>query len=119
MAVRTSGVYGIHIVLRQESLLVATRSAFVPKLFALALAFAFALALFNIQEIALTCIVSPAAIRRCCPIGESVGRALVVNLLVRPALVSFAAVVVVVVVPNIPPTLRLLLFLGGESGLFE
>lgn len=117
MAVRTSSVYGIRIVLRQESLLVATRCAFVPILFALA--FAFAYALFKTQEIALTCIVSPAAIRRCCPIGESVGRALVVNLLVRPALVSFAAVVVVVVVPNIPPTLRLLLFLGGESGLFE
>jgi len=69
---------------------------------------------------ALTCIVSPAAIRRCCPIGESAGRALVVNLRVRPALVSFE--VLVEVVPSIalmPPTLRLLLVLGGESGLFE
>jgi hypothetical protein len=66
---------------------------------------------------ALTCIVSPAARRRCCPIGESVGRALVVNLRVRPLLVSFE--VLVEAVPSIPPTLRLLLFLGGESGLFE
>jgi hypothetical protein len=45
---------------------------------------------------------------------------LVVNLRVSPALVSFE--VLVEVVPSIaliPPTLRLLLVLGGESGLFE
>jgi hypothetical protein len=65
----------------------------------------------------LTCIVSPAARRRCCPIGESVGSALVVNLRVSPVLVSFE--VLVEAVPNMPPTLRLLLVLGGESGLFE
>lgn len=70
------------------------------------------------SEWALTCIVSPAARRRCCPIGESVGRALVVNLRVRPLLVSLDGLLVEVV-PSIPPTLRLLLFLGGESGLFE
>jgi hypothetical protein len=46
-----------------------------------------------------------------------VGRALVVNLRVRPLLVSFE--LLVEAVPSIPPTLRLLLFLGGESGLFE
>jgi hypothetical protein len=75
----------------------------------------------SISRWALTCIVSPAARRRCCPIGESAGRALVVNLRVRPALVSLDEVFVEVV-PNIaliPPTLRLLLVLGGESGLFE
>lgn len=58
--------------------------------------------------------------RRCCPIGESAGRALVVNLRVRPALVSFVVLVEAVLSrPLIPPTLRLLLVLGGESGLFE
>lgn len=43
------------------------------------------------------------------------------NLLVSPALVSFAELVVGAV-PSMPPTLRLLLlvvFLGGESGLLE
>ena len=63
---------------------------------------------------------SPAARRRCCPIGESAGRALVVNLRVRPALVSFVVLVVALLSnPLIVPTLRLLLALGGESGLFE
>ena len=63
---------------------------------------------------------SPAAIRRCCPIGESAGRALVVNRRVRPALVSFVVLVdAVLKSPLIVPTLRLLLALGGESGLFE
>jgi len=52
--------------------------------------------------------------------GESAGRALVVNLRVRPVLVSFVVLVEAVFnSPLIPPTLRLLLVLGGESGLFE
>ena len=42
------------------------------------------------------------------------------NLRVRPALVSFVVFVEdVPSIPLIPPTLRLLLVLGGESGLFE
>jgi hypothetical protein len=44
----------------------------------------------------------------------------VVNRRVRPALVSFVvAVEAVLSSPLIVPTLRLLLVLGGESGLFE
>jgi len=46
-----------------------------------------------------------------------VGSTLVVNLRVSPALVSLE--VVVEAVPSIPPTLRLLVVLGGDSGLFE
>lgn len=45
---------------------------------------------------------------------------MVVNLRVRPALVSFVVLVdAVLKSPLIVPTLRLLLALGGESGLFE
>jgi hypothetical protein len=40
-----------------------------------------------------------------------------VNLRVSPALVSFE--VVVGAVPSMPPTLRRLEALGGDSGLFE
>lgn len=57
--------------------------------------------------------------RRCCPMGESVGSAFVVNLRVRPALVSLLDVLVVFGLRM--PALRrlLLLFLGGDRGLFE
>ena len=45
---------------------------------------------------------------------------MVVNLRFRPALVSFVVLVVALLSnPLIVPTLRLLLALGGESGLLE
>jgi hypothetical protein len=76
------------------------------------------LALFRTHS--LTCIVSPAAMRRCCPIGERVGRPLVVNLRVSPLLVSLVvATEAVLSRPLMPPTLRRLVVLGGDSGLFE
>ena len=58
--------------------------------------------------------------RRCCPIVESVGSPLVVNRRVSPALVSLVvAVDAVLSKPLMPPTLRRLVVLGGDSGLFE
>jgi hypothetical protein len=58
--------------------------------------------------------------RRCCPIGESVGSPLVVNLRVSPVLVSLEVTGVAVLSRALmPPTLRRLVVLGGDSGLFE
>jgi hypothetical protein len=64
-----------------------------------------------------TCMVSPAAKRRCCPIGDSVGKAFVVNLRVKPALASLAALVVVAGLGK--PSLSRFVFLGGDRGLLE
>lgn len=64
----------------------------------------------NPAEIALTICVSPAACLLCCPIGDSVGRALVVKRLVKLPRASLVDIT--------PPDSRFG-FLAGESGLVE